>query len=406
MLTFVVLCIIFIFIWEDLRLRLRKRKLPPATKMVMIDQRDAFCMDGITTDDIVFVKNQKFATKYLKNSQSCVQIQSLKHPEFDGTVSFHVGARLINLHVDSWIAKDNSYPIKELFCSYKHPEIEAMADKYGITITYNPTRDIWLRDEFFIGYVNNDPFVINGPRNRELDSWIKKLSQKRSSMQIHSIDYYPDVDGLDYFGNLLVIKPHLFICGMDEQGDPLCRDVLDFIKAQRNAEFIYVYTSWLSVGHIDEILTVVDGKIVVNSPGLAVRQLRELAAVNPAMPFFYGSKQSTVGEILETFGNYNLELESKIFKDIYKKIKPDLFVPALFRPNPNERSKAISLTYNMVNIVVDPRFLVVPLSNGPQQDWGIKIWKNMFPLKDVIEIDTRRYHYLLGGIHCGTNEIR
>ena len=171
-----ILLVIQAILWQRPKIHYRHRTL-------WVPLKDEFehCFD---TKEISISNSEEKkypATIRSRNNQTCVAIHSLRSPQFNGHITVNVDEELYDIYVDSWDAKDHSYPIKELFLSYKHPEISDIADKYNIKITYNQTKDIWLRDEFFIGYVNEDPFILNGPRDRELDQWIATLSNKRGN---------------------------------------------------------------------------------------------------------------------------------------------------------------------------------------------------------------------------------
>lgn len=363
------------------------------------------------------VSAQIFSThsKYLYKDKNIIFAQGFRSKNFDGKIPIKImfqnneyNNENTILEIAPWVLKDNSNKITQLFVSSKINKkfLESFLNQYNINIIQCNHKEQWLRDEFQVGYMGNYTYIMNGPKNSSLDSWIERLSNKNKNLYHFHLEKLCSSSSYNFFGNLICIDSDKILYGTDEKGFGLCSTIIDFIKAQNKQKLIPVYTSWLSVGHIDEIVCLMpDNKIAMNSPGLAIEQLK---AMEFDTPILLGNKYSTVGKVLKKYAKYNLMIENKYLQDAKNKINADIFLPILFRPDKNGR--AIALTYNLVNIIVDPRFLITPKDNGPIINgiprWGKKMWNYFFPKIDVCQIDISILHNAFGGLHCATNEIR
>ena len=294
-----------------------------------------------------------------------------------------------------WLMKDNTHKIKELLISAEDPLLFDIAEKYKINVIKpkfsGSLTDIWLRDEFKIGYINRYPFILNGPRNKGLDSWIENYCQKRQNLHHFHLENNCPNNSYNFFGNLICLSPNKILCGVNQNGVGACNRILEFIKDQNEQELITINTSWLTVGHVDEVVTVMpDGKIAMVSPSLAIKQL---SALPRNLPILLADKVDTVGNVLNKYQQYNLYLDHKMIEPIRKKLKPEINLPVLFYRG--KSGKANALTFNLANIIVDPRFMIVPKNNGPVVNgiprWGKKLWNHFYPKTELYQIDQLNY---------------
>ena len=349
--------------------------------------------------------------KYIFTNENYLHVRgflSPSNPKIE-TISF-ANQDLIKIRRTPWIMKDNTKPIKQLFISSEEPLLFDIAEKYNFMLTKprfsGSFKDIWLRDEFQVGYMDQYTYIMNGPRNRGLDDWIDNYSKKNNSVyHFHLENACPNVS-YNFFGNLMCLNSTKVLYGVNKNGFGTCDRILDFINNQHEQELISIRTDWLAVGHVDEIVSVMpDGKIAMISPKLAIKHL---LAMPPNTEILIADKIDKVSHILDKYGDYNLLLDEEMIETSRKKLNPEIHLPMLFQQDTN--GKAVALTFNLANVIVDPRFIIAPLDNGPIVKgiprWGKKLWMHFYPKVEIYQIDSSKFHYLLGGIHCASNEIR
>jgi protein-arginine deiminase len=237
----------------------------------------------------------------------------------------------------------------------------------------------------------------------------------------------------DWYGNVEATPPHT-----DRQGRrfPYGRvitgkqheftmhpGVLKFLEAQEvQWPPIVVDTSWLAIGHVDEIVNFVPAKakagfkVLLPSPKAAREMLKALLARGlEEEPVFEGTEDKmTLGtlrmKIAQT--SENLEIDEAVAR-LREQLKMELnledsdfvMVPALFQGG-------MAVIPNAVNSVVVNGHLLVPKPLGPQLDE-----KDVFEQAicaalagcdvRVVFIDSwNAYHVSGGEVHCGTNTFR
>ena len=347
--------------------------------------------------------------EYLHLDKNVLHVRGFRSTHFDGKIQIEVQnndhkTEKSILRIAPWVLKDNHCKITQLFLSSQiTSSLGNSLNKYNVDIIQNNGNEPWLRDEFQVGYMDNSVYIMNGLKNNSLDIWIEKLCLRNKHLRHFHLEELSS-GGRDFFGNLICLQSNHLLYGVDEKGTG-CETILNFIKAQQMQKLTPIYTSWLSVGHVDEIVCMIGNKLAMISPGLAIEQMMTMDSNTPIL---LGDKTSTIGQVLERYKKYNLMLENQYLEDAKKKLSPDILLPVLFRPD--EKGRAVAMTYNLVNIIVDPRFLITPLDNGPIikgiPRWGKKMWTYFFPEVDILQVDTTTLHNALGGIHCGSNEIR
>jgi hypothetical protein len=350
------------------------------------------------------------------DEENTLHVKGFRSTNFDGRVELHTVTdsqkQTKILEVPAWTMRENSRPIDHLFISVgENKALRLVSERYGIEITRpkfaGALDDVWLRDEFQVGYIDNYTYIMNGPRNNPLDNWIESYCRNNKNLHHFHLEQSCIGSSYDFFGNLICLSQHKIAYGMNpETGIGMCTRILDFIRNQKKQDLVPVRTDWLAVGHVDEIICMMPGdKLAIVSPGLAVKQL---LALEPDTPIMLADEVSTVGEVLDKFANYNLWIEDEMLKEVKQTLNPTVSLPVLFWPN--EEGKADALTYNLVNVIVDPRFMIVPTDNGPIVNgalrWGLPLWNHHFPNTDIYQVDSSSFHHLLGGLHCASNEVR
>jgi len=337
-------------------------------------------------------------------------------------------------------------------------ELNTMVVAAGCTLDQShASNDIWMQDCMEIGYSNlsNIGFhvVTRAPRNRPLKVFPKNLL---------AVDFgYNEVGTLsshttfDSTGNLEATPPCTSEAGKKyplgriyygpgrplEEIDP---DFKAFLEKQIIQEPIEVDTSWLVVGHVDEIISFVPApggkgfKMLLASPKLAYKILRDNSASHGSAKLLtarsfpgHGSAEVSISDFLNTgipglghtsasLNSFNTDKQIKldIVKQLFKKeigIDPatDIIeVPILFMPNPGLSNLADALTAGMVNMLVLNKHCITPKPFGPviagKDLYEEDIKNKLTPLGLTVKFldDWMEYHVNLGEVHCGTNTLR
>ena len=255
---------------------------------------------------------------------------------------------------------------------------------------------------------------------------------------------------LNYGGNVEVIPPHThddatYSFGRIVIGEPLSSGwhppmapaQIDFFNSQGvQGPPLAVDTSWLVVGHVDEIFSVLPNRdagtgerpwvVAIGSPALAIDLLEEVVEKGFGdAPIFEGrgEDETTAREMLadRRLMTVNDQAQAKI-DTVRDKLIAEVGlaetdfreVPALFDPiHVSEHQLGlVALVPSMQNLLVVDDLLLVPDPEGPDVD-GTDVWRQGF--LDAVEglgltthfVDIyNSYHTLWGGIHCGTNVER
>ncbi len=262
---------------------------------------------------------------------------------------------------------------------------------------------------------------------------------------------------LDSFGNLAVSPPvtvngkeYLFgriyyggaVNYQDEGGirqiyKPFCT----FLEAQVIQHPFEIDTSWLALGHVDEVVTFIPTndtrgfKMLIASPRKALAIMRELQGsgcgdwtmLKGRTDHKLFSLEKTIDTLLTGFPTlivgYNEMVQTYIDKvQAAMKLNIGLLpediieIPVIYRRDPYTQ-RAIAYTANMVNlqvVVVENRnHLLIPKPFGPGDEHVPDLFETyvMEQLKakgcSLHFIDTwYAYHLWFGEIHCGTNVLR
>jgi hypothetical protein len=238
---------------------------------------------------------------------------------------------------------------------------------------------------------------------------------------------------IDWYGNLEATPPytdrqgHRFPYGRlitGKQGElTMHPDVMRFLEAQ-GVQWppIVVDTSWLAIGHVDEVVNFVPAKsragfkVLLPSPKAARELLDSLVAQGmDEVSVFAGTEDEiTVVKLRMTVAgaSENLAIDDAVER-IRTQLKTELnlddadfvMVPALFR-------RGMAVIPNPVNSLVVNGHLLVPQPRGPRQDekdrFEVAIRESLAGCDvRLVFIDTwQAYHSSGGEIHCGTNAFR
>jgi protein-arginine deiminase len=251
-----------------------------------------------------------------------------------------------------------------------------------------------------------------------------------------------DEDSLNSFGNLEVIPPYTmgaesFPLGRIFQGstptvypDP---SFVTMIQSQAVQPPLYVDTSWLLVGHVDETVSFIKvpsprgWALVMNDAVLAKTMLEEqVAKGNGDVPMFVGKKWSE-GDGAEVSISKVLADSAVMGESLASAVEVDAQVAAIKEATGITDDEIIRVPYlhwkvygysvayqpGTVNgLVLDNGNFLAPDPYGPVID-GEDIMKRQ--MEDAFAKagwavhwveDWDLYHALLGEVHCGTNAIR
>ena len=199
--------------------------------------------------------------------------------------------------------------------------------------------------------------------------------------------------------------------------------VLRFLEAQ-GVQWppIVVDTSWLAIGHVDEVVSFVPAKaragfkVLLPSPKAARDMLQSLLAkgLEEAMVFGETEEEMSLGKlrmtISQTSENFAIDeavarLRQQLKMELNLEDSDFVMVPALFQGG-------MAVIPNAVNSVVVNGHLLVPKPLGPRQN-GKDVFEQAFRAVlagcevRVVFIDSwNAFHASGGEIHCGTNTFR
>jgi protein-arginine deiminase len=238
---------------------------------------------------------------------------------------------------------------------------------------------------------------------------------------------------IDWYGNLEVSPP---VKSRDGQEFPLGRvlvgrqkelslhpDVLAFLEAQRvQTPPLVVDTSWLGIGHVDEVVSFIPAKtrpgfrLLFPSTSLARTILEEVVAQGYAhqVAFTGHQDQMTAGALLEeiALSEENLQIQS-VLDETKQHLCEGLGVderdfvelPALF-------GEGVAVLPNCINSLIINGHAILPDPLGPRvngEDPFARVIRAALSAHGVQVhfVDVREtFHWLGGEIHCGTNTVR
>lgn len=353
--------------------------------------------------------------------------------------------------------------------------LATLATAAGATVVESPAGapathgDVWMQDCMEFGFANLPATgfraVMRSPQIRDLEPMARSLLD--ADMGFLAPGTVAGMTSYDSTGNLECTPPCTSAAGKHfplgrvyfGPGTPVFdqfdQDVEDFLRAQVVQDPIEVDTTWLAVGHVDEVISFVPAsgspgfKLLLASPRTAYTILDGLRAAHGGDKILVGRK------LLGTTGALNVNVERKI-KDflvlnddfhpgvaalpthttrklrdynndlqtridgVRSTMKTELGLadadiielPVVFSPNDRDDPDADALTGNVVNMVVLSKHCVVPKPFGPVvggvDQFEKDVTDKLTPLGLTVGfIDCwNNYHVRLGEVHCGTNMLR
>jgi protein-arginine deiminase len=214
--------------------------------------------------------------------------------------------------------------------------------------------------------------------------------------------------------------------------------VIQFLEAQgAQAPVLWIDTSWLIIGHVDETVSWVPSKVgtpyrmLMPSPRLAVEILKKAEKDAPGGILNRGTKREgdkpgeferSVAEALndkdlmaaQEFVQGKIDTVRRTLQEGLGVADDDIIeIPVLFNSSPGEfRGRYYSETVNMVNGLLIGRDVIVPDPFGPIVGGKDVLLQAVMDRLEPLGCRVRAvdnfypYHRWGGEVHCGTNATR
>jgi protein-arginine deiminase len=313
--------------------------------------------------------------------------------------------------------------------------------------------DPWIQDEVEPGHTwgpGQAPrhVIVDGPRDRGLDPAVERVFG-HDGVDVYSVPAHGGWQtSLDSFGNLEV-SPPVTVAGVpyplgrivlgttapDANGRQAALAVRQFLNAQRVQAPIEIFTDWLAVGHVDEIVCFEPGAAgddwtIQLASTTAFRALLEAwAAEGHAGAVLWegkvrpdeetgedGDAARTVQELLDDGTLWDFQASCQEALDtVRQQLKDGLAVddsrivdvPLIFE---SYNGAAVAHFPDMVNHIVVGSWSIVPDPFGPVvggTDLLKDAYRKLAPHRSHVFVDDwYTYHLSLGEVHCGTNVLR
>lgn len=316
-----------------------------------------------------------------------------------------------------------------------------------------PEHDIWIQDATEIGYATDGDRVMHvafhGNRGMKLDDLFANAFLNKDHGVVHPGNFRgKSAEWIDWFGNLEVSPPlkargRSYPRGRIYAGTQGVRamhpEVIGFLEAQGvQAPVLWLDTSWLVIGHVDETVSWVPSdvgnafRMLLPSPRLALEILRKAEKASPGCILNRGTRRddSEKDEYCDTpvaavLDDRTLmagqEFVQKKIDGVRRTLQAELGIadadiieiPVLFESWPGRfAGRYGALTTNMVNSLLVGKTLIVPNPHGPLVDGADVLLQavkdRLEPLGCKVEAidDFYPYHRYGGEVHCGTNATR
>jgi len=372
----------------------------------------------------------------------------------EGSFKFNVAPFLVSCCLDP---VDSVHVVKtkitEQFVSELAPLVRAAGAELKIfDEPALPNHDMWMQDAVEIGYATDGERVmhvaLHGNRGRKLDDLFAERFLGKDFGVIQKGNYRgKSAEWIDWFGNLEA-SPPVRVNGQEfrkgriyvgTQGErSMHPDVIKFLEAQgAQSPVLWIDTSWLVIGHVDETVSWVPSKVgtpyrmLIPSPRLAVEILKKAEKDAPGGILNRGTKREgdkpgeyerPVAEALndkdlmaaQEFVQKKLDAVRRALQDGLGVADDDIIeIPVLFNSSPKEfRGRYYAETTNMANCLLIGSDVIVPDPLGPMVNGKDVLLQ---AVKDRLEplgcrvraIDNfYPYHRYGGEVHCGTNSTR
>ena len=290
--------------------------------------------------------------------------------------------------------------------------------------------------------------ALHGNRGKKLDDlFAKRFLGKNTGVIYKGNDRGKSAEWIDWFGNLET-SPPVNVYGKEfrngriyvgTQGErSMHPDVVRFLEAQgAQAPVLWIDTSWLVIGHVDETVSWVPSKqgtsyrMLIPLPRLAIEILKKAEKDAPGGGLNRGTKRERdlPGEyerpLADALNDKDLmaaqELVQKKIDGVRRTLQDGLGVadddiieiPVLFNSSSKYfRGRYYAETTDMVNCLLIGNNVIVPDPHGPLvagKDVLLQAVKDRLePLGcRVLAVDNfYPYHRHGGELHCGTNATR
>ena len=313
--------------------------------------------------------------------------------------------------------------------------------------------DRWIQDEVEFGFsaspTHTLPVVCDSPRDRGLDHWSRlQVGPDLGHFQLAG----SSPNSLDSFGNLEVSPPVTvrgrrfpfgrIVFGGREYGEygedsrQMMPELRRFLHAQKVQAPIEIYTDWLTVGHVDEIVSFVPARnaqgfqVLLASPRKARGVLDRLIAeghgravmfegLRRGAPATGAAAAVVVQQLRSNLPFWEANERFQAIMDLNREMllmelevgEADVIeLPVLFWPPTPEDPRTAAFFPDMVNHLVIGDVSIVPRPYGPRvdgEDAFEQAFREALPHRDARFVDDwYAYHEQLGEVHCGTNARR
>ena len=337
-------------------------------------------------------------------------------------------------------------------------DLNTLVTGAGCTLTAHRHEDVWMQDCMELGFANlpNTGYhvVMRAPRNTTLNDFARTL--RTADFGYHEKGGAQQVSDYDATGNLECTPP-VTVAGKrypwgrmyygGQPGSRMLPATVAFLEAQTVQAPFEIDTSFLAVGHVDEIMTFVPApgpkgfKLLLASPDLAYKILKDSKDAHGGSSLLVerlirGTPSAhrveiTIKAFLETgyatvpkataaeLDAFNKVIQAKITavkgvlcRELALDDADILEVPVIFIEHHALRGMADALTADMVNMLVLNRHCIIPKPFGPVVDGKDLFEKDLedkltsLGLEGHFIDDWYEYHVSQGEVHCGTNTLR
>ena len=339
--------------------------------------------------------------------------------------------------------------LTEKFVGELEPIVKAAGAKlHPLEFPSEAPWDVWMQDCIEIGGYStpakNEPHstpaflpgirgLHDGIETKTLDAEAVKSLRGMGLESAINLTSRPHTRWIDWYGNLEVSPPCKSKSGKNfplgrvlygKQGElTMHPDVLKFLEAQGvQTPALAVNTSWLTIGHVDEVVNFVPARdrkrfrVLLPSPALAVHLLEQAAQHGHGDAFVFPGKkeQVTVEKLLETVGRSEENKAIQMAVDATQtQLKEELgLADADFVPMPVLFEEGLSVIPNGVNGLVVNGHYIIPAPCGAivagKDIFAEAIRSRLVKLGLMLHfVDVwEPYHSRSGEIHCGTNVLR
>lgn len=363
-----------------------------------------------------------------------VEAKRFAGPDWDGLVRLRVEARdsqdaelasdQVELRVAPWIMLPSSaapsavHVARDAYSNQSFlDDLGAAAATAGVTLLQPFAtahwQEMWMQDTMEIGYTQlpgRAPMHVALRANRGQDAYPKTLlGPGMGYLEIGAPRSAPGGDAwVDWYGNLEVSPPvpgwplgRIYYGHNTATGMKLHPDVVAFLEAQAVQSPFWIDTSWLTIKHVDEIITFLphsDG-----TPRLLVASPREAGLLYPS---YYGSYNKGIQESIDRSihgGSYAVQGatidDPGVLKHLNLTEAAIVEIPLFYTDGHSDWSNPINGLYLGGYYVAGETDIFTPerkVTATRIEALGIHL----------VWVDDAVYQHNLGNVHCATNSTR